>query len=464
MTRGPAPPPRFGKYEIVATLGAGAMGVVYLAYDPSIDRKVALKTIRKDLLDGKQAATLVARFRQEAIAAGRLSHPGIVAVYDYGEDESTAFIVMEYAPGEELGSHAERRSLAFPEIAALMAELLDALQYAHDAGVIHRDIKPSNLIVCAGADGSGRPGRLKITDFGIARLASSTITQHGTAIGTPSYMAPEQYAGGFVDHRSDLFAAGVLFYELLTRRLPFDGATLQHVAYQICHVEPTPPSALVPHLPRGVDATVARALAKSADDRFRSARDFAAAIAGTLGHAAPPHAPPLNAARPPPAFASGSDATLKGWTQETLRLLEATLAPAVGAVAGPLVRRSAARTTDPEQLAVLLSASLDDSAARTRLLHALRTVLGAPPSLATPVATTARTPARTIGEQMRGFTPEDLARISQALAAFLGPIAKILVQKASTNASSYRDLCLRVSERLTTPEERARFLAQVDPG
>ncbi len=474
-------PARFGKYEIVATLGAGAMGIVYLAYDPNIDRRVALKTIRKDLLDGRQAATLIARFRQEAIAAGRLSHPGIVAVYDYGEDDSTAFIVMEYAPGEELGRYAETRALSFAQVGALVVDLLGALQFAHDAGVVHRDIKPSNLIVSGESPSSmglrpAEPGsapypvRLKITDFGIARLGGSNLTQHGTAIGTPSYMAPEQYAGAAVDHRADLFAAGVVLYELLTRRLPFDGDTIQQVAYQICHVEPTPPSALVPHLPPGVDAIVARALAKSADARFQSARELAAAVSASLGAPAPgPAAMPLGGTAPTPLPVTPAE----GWSPETLRALEATLAPAVGAVAGPLVRRSAAKTTDPEQLAALLSAGVDDPTARARLLQALRGVLGAPPRPATPVpavspsrtasatagSATARAP--TIGEQMRGFTPEDLARISQALAGFIGPIAKIIVQKASTNARSYGELCLRVSERLSTPEERARFLAQV---
>ncbi len=482
-------PARIGKYEIMTTLGAGAMGVVYLAYDPNIDRKVALKTIRKDLLDGRHAATLAARFRQEAIAAGRLSHPGIVAVYDYGEDDSSAFIVMEYAPGEDLGAYAHARSLGFSEVGALMAELLDALQYAHDAGVVHRDIKPSNLIISAA-------GRLKITDFGIARLATSNLTQNGAAIGTPSYMAPEQYAGEPADHRADLFAAGVLFYELLTRRLPFDGDTIQHVAYQICHVEPTPPSALVPHLPPGLDAIVAQALAKSRDARFRSARELAAAIADRIGGgvqrvagAASPGGGPAFAPAAPPVLASGhaggypqtpGTRTLAGplaWAPETLRALEAALAPAVGALAGPLVRRSAAKTADPEQLAALLGASVDDPAARASLVRSLRVVLGAPPQAAS--ATAASPPAggwraamgsapspppRTIGEQMRSFTQADLDRLTQVLAGFIGPIAKILVQKASAGAGSYRELCVRVSERLATPEERARFLAQVDAG
>jgi tRNA A-37 threonylcarbamoyl transferase component Bud32 len=445
-----AAPAKLGKYELLATLGAGAMGVVYLAYDPFIDRRVALKTIRKDLLDTRHAAVISARFRQEAMAAGRLSHPGIVAVYDYGEDESTAYIVMEYAPGEDLQAHVTRRGVTLPEIGVLMAELLDALQYAHDAGVIHRDIKPANLLVS---------GRLKIMDFGIARLDSSNITALGSAIGTPSYMAPEQYTGGPIDHRIDLFAAGVLFYELCTGRLPFPGETVHEIGYKVCHLDPTPPTQLVPNLPAAVDAVVARALDKDRERRYRSAAEMARAVAGALsGDRAPAPiavAPsPALAPAPSPAPAPAFSATISQWKPETLRALEAALVPTVGALAGTLVRRTAAKATDPEQLAMLLSAGVDDTAARARLLETLRAALGASPAAPPAAAGT----ARTIGEQRRSITREDLDRVTQALAGSVGPIAKIFVQKAAATATTYPELCLKVSERLTTAEERARFL------
>jgi len=183
-------PTRLGKYQILQTLGVGGMGVVYLGYDAAIERKVAIKTIRKDMLDSSATAEATARFRREAMAAGRLTHPGIVAVYDYGEDEDVAYIVMEYAPGEELGRFAAARQLSPPQVATLLVQLLDALHYAHQTGVVHRDIKPANLLVSE---------RLKITDFGIAR-AISKMTSSGEyararlmpVLGTPSYMSPEQ--------------------------------------------------------------------------------------------------------------------------------------------------------------------------------------------------------------------------------------------------------------------------------
>ena len=216
----PTTPQQLGKYRIVGVLGEGAMGVVYRAHNPAIDREVAVKTIHKELLaDRALTSTVVERFRREAVAAGRLSHPGIVAVYDYGDADDVAYIVIELAPGESLHDYVVRRgALSLDEIGALMAQLLDALGYAHERGVVHRDIKPSNLLVSA-------TGRVKITDFGIARIASSEMTHSGVAVGTPSYMAPEQYAGAQVDHRANLFAAGVLLYELLTGTRPFRGET-----------------------------------------------------------------------------------------------------------------------------------------------------------------------------------------------------------------------------------------------
>jgi serine/threonine-protein kinase len=454
---GATAPARIGKYEIQRTLGAGAMGVVYLAYDPLIDRQVALKTIRKDLLGSKQAGTMIARFRQEAVAAGRLSHPGIVAVYDYGEDESTAYIVMEYVPGHDLESYLAGRLPTLPEVSAVMTQLLDALECAHAAGVVHRDIKPSNLLV---------HGRLKITDFGIARL------------GTPSYMAPEQYTGAPLDHRVDLFASGVLFYEMLTGRLPFDGESIQQIAYQICYVEPPPPTAIRPGLPRAVDTIVTRALAKSPEGRFASAREFAAAVADALSAddadvlstTAPAPAPPA----PPAPPARPATSTVTAWSPETVRALEAALVPFVGPLAGPLVRRSGAKTADTEELVALLADGAGDPGARAKLVASLRAVLGAAPKGTAAIATgraappTQAAPPRaataataTIGERLRAHTREDLDRLTQALAPFVGPIAKIFVQKAAADVKSYHDLCLRLSERLSTPAERERFLKQV---
>ena len=263
---------RLGKYEIRGTLGQGAMGVVYHAFDPVIERQVALKTIRVDLAEADYGKVFMARFRNEAKAAGRLHHPNIVGVYEYGEDADVAFIAMEYVEGLGLSDHvAGRPDFDFRGAATLVEQLLAALEYAHDCGVVHRDIKPSNLLVT-------KRGALKVADFGVARVDTTRLTATGMIIGTPSYMSPEQCRGGEADARSDLFSTGIVLYELLTGQRPFRGPS-ESIAYMICHEQPAPPSQQsLQSLPAGFDAVVATALAKDPAQRFASARDFAFAL------------------------------------------------------------------------------------------------------------------------------------------------------------------------------------------
>jgi serine/threonine-protein kinase len=275
-----ATPQRLGKYEITEVLGTGAMGVVYKGFDPGIRRTVAIKTIRRELIEGDRAAgSMLARFRNEARAAGRLSHPGIVAVHDYGEDAEVAYIAMEYVEGNSLREYFSRGTrFAERDAVSIMSQLLEALAHAHERRVWHRDIKPANLIVMMN-------GRVKVADFGIARIEASELTQTGAVLGSPGYMAPEQYAAAAIDHRADLFAAGVVFYQLLTGAKAFVG-TMEQIAYAICHTEPLRPSLADPG--KGwerYDAIVTKALAKKPEDRYQSAEEFRAAI--LAAHAAP---------------------------------------------------------------------------------------------------------------------------------------------------------------------------------
>jgi len=266
-------PQRLGKYRVTDVLGKGAMGVVYKAHDPDIERTVAIKTIRRELVeDDDRAGMVMARFKNEARAAGRLSHPGIVAVYDYGEAADIAFIAMEYVEGNSLRTYFSR-DMRFEErdVVSLMAQLLEALQHAHEQGVWHRDVKPANIIIM-------NNGKLKVADFGIARIDSSALTQTGAVMGSPGYMAPEQYKGDAVDWRADIFAAGVMLYQLLTGTRPFTG-TAEQLVYKVCYETPPAPSALAPDrdLER-YDPVVAKALGKVPEDRYASAAEFKAAI------------------------------------------------------------------------------------------------------------------------------------------------------------------------------------------
>ena len=283
-----------GKYLIRRELGKGSMGVVYEGFDPVLQRRVAIKTILPAQLVRGEAADVLARFKREAQAAGRLNHPGIVGVYDYGEvlaaddrseadpdatqsiaGQRVAFIAMEFVEGRELKEHFDANEcFSLPEVARIMGEILDALDHSHGNGVTHRDIKPSNLIMLTN-------GRVKIADFGIARTETSELTQAGAVLGTPAYMSPEQFQGMRVDLRSDIFACGVVLYQFLTGEKPFTGHPTT-IMYKVLREEPIMPSALNVSLSGTWDAVLTRALAKHPDDRFQSAGEFAAAIREAL--------------------------------------------------------------------------------------------------------------------------------------------------------------------------------------
>ncbi|WP_230168117.1 serine/threonine-protein kinase, partial [Roseomonas sp. CECT 9278] len=259
------------KYEVRGTLGAGAMGTVYDAIDRIIERRVAIKVVKRPAENDAEAVEAHARFRREAQAAGRLSHPNIVGVYDYGENAHDAWIVMELVEGKSLKDRLDKNErFTIPDIVRIMGEVCAGLAYSHQRGVVHRDIKPGNIMMTT-------DGQVKIADFGIARLENSSMTQVGTLIGTPSYMAPEQFRGEPVDLRADIWSSGVMLYQLLTGEKPFEGG-FSAVMHKALHTEPPPPSQLSVTTPRGFDAVIARALAKRPDDRFRSAGEFADAI------------------------------------------------------------------------------------------------------------------------------------------------------------------------------------------
>jgi serine/threonine-protein kinase len=270
-----------GKYEIKRTLGRGAMGVVYEGWDPIIARRVAIKTVKLPDESEPETEEALARFRREAQAAGRLTHPNIVAVYDYGETSDLAYIVMEYVDGPPLKTLLDRNErFALADAVRVMQDLLTGLQFSHERGVVHRDIKPANVMLTSN-------GQAKIADFGIARIESSSMTQAGTLLGTPAYMSPEQFMGQVVDARSDIYSAGVLLYQLLTGERPFDGS-MSAIMHKALNTEPPAPSQLSVTVPPSFDPVVRRAMAKRPDDRFPSASALAEAIQTALANPAEP--------------------------------------------------------------------------------------------------------------------------------------------------------------------------------
>jgi serine/threonine protein kinase len=270
-----------GKYEIKRPLGRGAMGTVYEGWDPIIARRVAIKTVRLPYESDPETEEALARFRREAQAAGRLNHPNIVGVFDYGETSDLAYIVMEFVDGPPLKSLLDRQDrFVLADTVRIMEDVLAGLHYSHERGVVHRDIKPANVMLTG-------TGQAKIADFGIARIESSSMTQAGTVLGTPAYMSPEQFMGQVVDARTDIYSSGVLLYQLLTGERPFEGG-MSAIMHKALNTDPPSPSQLSVTAPPSFDAVVRRAMARRPEDRYRSATEFAAAIRAALSASAEP--------------------------------------------------------------------------------------------------------------------------------------------------------------------------------
>jgi serine/threonine protein kinase len=457
------PPQQIGRYQVERVLGRGAMGTVYLATDPHIQRQVALKTIRTELLQdvrdgGASEAELPARFINEARAAGRLVHPHIVSVFDYGEADGVAYIALEYVRGETLAARLAQHAvngttMPLMRVLVWLTQLLDALAYAHEVGVIHRDIKPANLLIAP-------RGECKITDFGIAQLDTGRLTQVGMMIGTPSYMSPEQYSGAEIDARSDLFSAGVVFYEMLTGKCPFTGSSAA-VMQQVLNDTPPAPSSRVAGLPAELDAMVLRALAKRPDERYASAQSWRSEVLtllDTLTARLDPDqtivlAPLARQALTPPPPADDARTIPVDWSPEFLAQLEQRLVSHVGPVASRLVRRAAAQASDSRMLADQLARHLPDGAARHEFDTLLRRHAAASGIVSTRVT-----------HETRGVSAVDPAQIESAarqLAAHIGPIARIVAQRAAVGAD-IATFHARLVDALPASVDKHAFLNTLD--
>ena len=451
-------PEKIGKYLIQGVLGKGAMGVVYKAFDPHIERVVAIKTVRKDLVDPDLAVQVMARFQNEAKAAGRLLHPNIVSVYEYGEDEVNAFIAMEYVEGTGLREYLNRKaSFDLGQIVAIVSQLLLALDFAHERGVVHRDVKPANLIMTSG-------GALKVADFGIARIDTSNLTNAGMVMGTPSYMSPEQCQGKEVDRRSDLFSAGVVLYELLTSVKPFSGS-IESIAFKICYEDARPPSEIskLPVSP-ALDAIVAAALAKDPVVRFQNAKAFNRALRLALD-------PEINIKRETQDATEINLTAVKlqaqatpVWDDTTLHTIERQLANFVGPMARVMVKKAAAKSRDTAELYSLLSDSISDPEVRKKFIDEMPRPAAGEHSGTHQTSTGVRgtTQLKSLSGGTEALAPLDSGFVEEAtsrLAVYLGPIAKVVVRKAAQEGGNRQDFVQRVAGHLGA-QERGAFLRE----
>ena len=484
-------PTHLGKYQVTNVLGEGAMGVVYKGFDPDIRRTVALKTIRDGLTsDAAGGAGIAARFRNEAQAAGRLSHPGIVQVYDFGQQGDVAYIAMEFVEGLTLAhylSHKVRFTDA--DIPGLMTQLLDALHHAHEQGVWHRDIKPANVIL-------GPNGRLKIADFGVARIENANLTQMHTLIGTPSYMAPEQFKGDAIDRRVDLYSAGVLLYTLLIGQPPFSGSA-EALMYKAVHEAPPLPShspdAQRPHF---YDVLVATALAKDPARRYATAEDFKLALQRCVGAPivanaweqtivrsgvpAPKPGIPVHGGSSPSNLASiGSQGgTPTHWVPGQLAAVEQSLAKYVGPMATVMVRRAARDCHDIGELYAKLAEQVSNpgeraaflqratgSGARSGAQSAARsgsTAMAASGARAATHLNSGEQPGAGSGASALKFNPNEsmLESARKLLAVHVGPIASVVVKNAAGKARDRAHFCQTLADA-APPAVRDKLLTDL---
>ncbi len=480
---------QLGKYRILGVLGEGAMGVVYRGFDPDIRRVVALKTIRRMAGEGMEsAAQSAARFRNEAQAAGRLMHPGIVGVYDFGDDGHIAYIAMEYVEGHTLSAYLGQK-LRFDvlDTASIVTQLLDGLGHAHDNKVWHRDIKPSNVIMT-------RTGRVKIADFGIARTDDTGMTLAGGVLGTPMYMAPEQFQGLAIDHRADLYGAGVVLYQLIAGRPPFVG-TAESLTYRVVHEAPQAPSTVegAQHDSR-FDAAVLKALAKDPTQRHAHAAAFRDALVAALGQGAPSTVsaaavavlPPQDGFEitqripPPPSSLPQTSGSIAHFEPAVLAQLEASLAKHVGPLAGTMVRRAARDCADLPALQARLAEQITQASVREAFLGQLRrtgTGTHAPATGAAAGAAAGSAAGSTAGSAgshrlptaappatsgTRSGPPVSDAWLEQAqrvLASQLGPIARVVLKRAAERTRQRAALCALLLE---AAPEVARAQLQAD--
>ena len=414
-------PHRIGRYDVSAELGRGSTSIVYKGVDPEASRVVAIKTLQRNGADvdgDADADSILLRFRNEARAIGRLRHPGIVAVDEFGEDGLHAWIAMEYVEGSNLDEVLLRSPVLGQERAlAIMDELLDALGCVHREGICHRDLKPANIMVTPA-------GRVKLMDFGVARLRDLGLTRVSSIIGTPAFMAPEQFTGGALDHRADLFACGVLLFLLLSGRRPFSGAPAA-VMHQILNDEaPLLSESGGGLVGRAYDDVIARALAKRADDRFSSADEMRAALRAAALRAA----------------------------ESTLVTMEKTVVQNAG-------RPGAGMPAGDEWMARMI---LRDAHGHPALVDALALYMpdaGKPEAdLDSPLAADATNAA----SSDPSLPAEVCAAVQHLLARRLGPVAAVIVKRAADAAGGSRPAFVdKLLAELPVPQ-RAAFRAELE--
>jgi len=452
-----------GRYRVEKLLGSGAMGEVYRAYDPAIDRLVAIKVLRPELIGGSDSEQLLQRFRREARAAGRRFHPNIVAIWDFGDDNGMPFLAMEYVEGRSLGELIKSSGHLTPDRGVkIIMQVLSALGFAHANGIIHRDIKPSNIMILPNDD-------VKVADFGIARIDASDFTIVGDLLGTPAYMAPEQLSGAPVDHRTDLFAVGVILFEMLTGVKPFRGKSITEIISFMETRGPEDIRGLNPAVPDSLKRVITKSLAFEPAQRYGEAGEFSKAISEAvpallrdqqLSGASFSPSPIAETAATRSPVASPISPDEASLTPELLRDVERDLATFIGPMASIAVKRAVRQTSDLLQLYESLGRQVNDPGDRAEFLARGRRRVAAGLGRSNTVSVAKLETAGGRNFERLAALPKraNIVAIEADLTRFIGPIARILVKRELEKFETLEKFCLVLAGHIPDEGDRKTFL------
>jgi serine/threonine protein kinase len=450
-----------GKYRVDGLIGRGSVGVVYKGYDERIDRPLAIKSLRPDVLaEVVDRENLLKRFSVEARSAGRCIHPNIVTVYDYVEQDDTPFIIMEFVDAGTLQNVINSGTmLPIRQIGEIMNQLVLALEHAHSKGIVHRDVKPANIL-CPTAT------TIKVTDFGVARFDAVGLTNPNGmgAIGTPNYMSPEQFLGRPVDGRSDLYSAGVILFEMLAGAKPFVAGDLAELMRKLLNERPPKLSTLRPGKWLHLDDVVQRALARNPDDRYQTAAEFIDGLNVAIEETGADNSPHLDLTeisskmeRKGGSGQSGSTSNPSGdmsqtmsakLSPETLGAVESALARSIGPIARIVLKKASEEATDPDTLLTSLSDRIPVAAEATHFQQEARDMIRADQG----VAALQLDALISIG---------DVAAASKALLPLIGPMATVLAKRLAQKAIGHEDYYQRLADSIPDKSQRAEFLAKM---
>ncbi|MFC1664980.1 serine/threonine protein kinase [Pseudomonadota bacterium] len=461
---------KLGRYEISGVIGKGAMGVVYKGKDPSIDRTVAIKTIHPFHLESENGAELLERFKREAQAAGQCQHPNIVTIFEFDHDQGIPFIAMEYIKGNELRQIQKKPDLLDDSHKLkFVSQVLEALRYAHNRDILHRDIKPANIILLEG-------GSVKLTDFGIARLSGSDITQTGFIVGTPSYMSPEQIRGERLDQRSDLFSVGVVLYEILSGKKPFAEEDATATIHAVLHKEPPSPCEINPRLSKAIEPLVKQSLHKDREQRFDNASEFIDAIneacqislrddnveaTEVLALPITVVLPTVKASTKLSPIAQPTNETGQTWHPSVLQKIEENLTSYIGPLAKRITTQTSLKASSLNELLETLSMQIPEGNERSEFLSRFNfsRVESEPIGVS---QSNVSMPTGTSEISSSGITQGEFNHIEQSLTFYVGPLARILIKQNSSKARSREELCSLLALHISDPDDKAEFLTKLN--